>query len=140
MKKLIVLALAGLAALTLAACGGGERSGAPPELTGEWRQVSDGEWYHIATITGDTIEIYRYLPAYNEKELYWWGTFEPPTTAQEPYAWRSVNDLEKAGTSVRASREETKTFTYKNTRIRYIVTAGHLQMTYELEKEESPAS
>lgn len=66
---------------------------------------------HITTITGDTIEIYRYLPAYNEKELYWWGTFEPPTTAQEPYAWRSVNDLEKAGTSVRASRGETKTFT-----------------------------
>lgn len=112
----------------------------PPDLTGEWSQNSGGEWYHIATITDDMIEVWWYLPSEDLRELYWQGTFTPPVDGEEPYAWESANNLSMQELSLykhrRTSREEVKTFTYKDGKLSYVVTAGHLQMVFALERAE----
>lgn len=109
-----------------------------PDLTGHWVQAGVTEetpWYFYADITDDLIEIYWYLPEDDESALYWSGTFTPPSDSdREPYSWESVNDLAKSKSSPRGSREETKKFTYKNGKIAFIVTAGHMQMGFSLEK------
>lgn len=137
MKKCTVLLLAAVAALVLAACS--DEAKEPPELTGEWIQPSDGSFYHMATITDDKIEIWWYLPEDDLRALYWSGSFTPPETGKEPYQWDSVNsfteaELDASNAYVRTSREGIKTFTYKKGQISYNVTAGHLRMTYTLER------
>lgn len=136
-RRLGIILLALAAVCALCAC---KKASAPtPDLTGEWRQLSDEQWYHIATITDDKIEIWWYLPAYDRRDLYWSGSFTPPTDGTEPYEWTSVNDYTEAQLDAtyrfhRASREETKVFTYKDGKISYNVTAGHLRLGYSLEK------
>ena len=110
-----------------------------PDLTGDWKQPGDSEWYHIATIEGDTIEVWYYLPSEDLRELYWSGTFVPPENGAEPYQWESHNHYTEEDLGIRheyrrTSREPVKTFTYREGRLTYIVTAGHLQMTFGLEK------
>lgn len=111
-----------------------------PDLSGHWVQVGVTEetpWYFYADITGDLIEIYWYLPEDNESALYWSGTYTPPKAGdREPYTWVSVNDLAKSKTSMRGSREETKTFTYKRGKLAFVLTAGHIQMGFSLEKAQ----
>ena len=111
-----------------------------PDLTGHWVQAGLTEetpWYFYADITDDLIEIYWYLPEDDESALYWSGTFTPPTAGDsEPYTWTSVNDLAKSKTSMRGSREETKKFTYKNGKLAFVLTAGHMQMGFSLERTE----
>ncbi|MBQ9647251.1 MAG: hypothetical protein IJV43_02680 [Oscillospiraceae bacterium] len=138
-KKLLSLLLAAAAALALAGCA--KNPGPPPDLTGGWIQLSQGEWFHIATITNDTIEIWWYLPAEDERNLYWSGTFTPPEDGKEPYTWTSANnyteeELNRSYTYNRTSREETKEFSYKNGQISYNVTSGHLRLGYTLERAE----
>ena len=117
--------------------------GPPPDLTGRWVQVGatpESDWYFYADITDDVIEIWWYLPSWDESALYWHGTFTPPENGWTPYSWTSVNDMERARTSQRASREAEKTFTYKDDgRLSYVVTAGHLQMGYALERADGSA-
>ncbi len=138
-KKLIALLLAALTALALAACGKKEPPPPPPDLTGDWVQPSEDEWYHIATVSDDKIEIWWYLPASDRRDLYWSGTFTPPQDGKEPYEWVSVNnyteeELNSTYHFHRTSREESKTFTYKDGKISYNVTAGHLRLGYSLER------
>ncbi len=146
MRKRLALALLVLGAVcALAACGGRKPAGPPPDLTGEWIQPSGGDWYHVATITDDKLEIWWFLPAYGIRNLYWSGTFTPPADDKEPYAWESSNNytvaqLEASYANRRASREPVKTFTYEDGKITYIVTAGHLQMTYSLIRVEDYAA
>lgn len=138
--KLLILPLALTVLLALAACREKTPS-PPPDLTGDWVQESEDEWYHIATITDDKIEIWWYLPAYHKRNLYWSGTFTPPADGTEPYVWQSTNnytkeELDSAYSYHRASREETKEFTYKNGVLSYNVTAGHLRLGYSLKKAD----
>jgi len=139
-RHLAALFLALAVAFTLAACGEKEPP-PPPDLTGNWSQPGDAEWYHIAEIEGDTITVWWYLPAEDLRELYWKGTFEAPQTGEEPYSWTSSNlmSMEELSKYIhrRTSREETKTFTYKKGKLSYIVTAGHLRMTVTMEKVEN---
>ncbi|MBQ6207828.1 MAG: hypothetical protein IJK52_12205, partial [Oscillospiraceae bacterium] len=91
---LLILTLA--LALSLTACG--ERDpGPPPDLRGQWRQVFDEEpeYYHLARITDDYIEIYYYYTADGSTNLYWYGSFTPPEDGAEPYVWESENKLPK---------------------------------------------
>ena len=138
MKKPIVLLLAAAMMIALVGCAGKD-PGPPPDLTGGWIQPSEGEWFHIANITEDTIEIWWFLPSENITDIYWTGSFTPPTDGKEPYVWESVNkytveELEASYANRRASREETKQFTYQDGVISYNVTAGHLRMGYTLER------
>lgn len=140
-KRLIAMLLAVLTVCALAACGK-KAPPPPPDLTGEWVQPTDEEWYHVATITEDKIEIWWYLPAYDRRELYWSGTFTPPTDGTEPYVWTSENNYTEEELNAtyhfhRASREETKLFAYKDGEIVYNVTAGHLRLGYTLRRAET---
>ena len=113
--------------------------GPPPDLRGEWVQMAeDASYYQVATITDDTIEVFWYTPDRDRKDLYWSGTFVPPTTAKEPYSWESVNDLERAEASMYATREEKKTFIYKEGQLTYNVMYGHIKMTSTLRRVDDP--
>jgi hypothetical protein len=111
-----------------------------PELTGQWVQADAdpaSDWYFTAEITDDLIEIWKYRPSDEERVLYWTGTFTPPPEGTlGNYTWESVNDIAKAKTSMFASREEKKAFTYngKNGMISFITTANLMQMGYSLER------
>lgn len=142
-KKALALLLAVAMACALTACARRE-PGPPPDLTGDWIQPGDNDWCHIAAITEDTIKIWWYIPARSMYDLYWSGSFTPPEDDKEPYSWVSVNDfsadtLNSSARFNRATREEEKTFTYKDGKISYIVTSGHLQMGYVLERIEDEA-
>ena len=144
MKKLTALFLAAAMLFSLAACAEKD-PGPPPDLTGGWIQPSENEWFHIATITDDTIEIWWFLPSENDADLYWSGSFTPPVDGKEPYVWTSSNNYTEAELSKsykynRASREETKEFTYKDGVISYNVTSGHLRLGFSLERADAAAN
>ena len=143
-KSLLTLFLTLTVALALAACGPKDY-GPPPDLTGGWIQPTENEWFHIATITDDTIEIWWFLPSEKKADLYWSGTFTPPTDGKEPYTWVSTNKYSQAEMDAsyyynRTSREETKEFTYQDGQISYNVTSGHLRLGYTLEKASDTAA
>lgn len=133
MKKLLI---AMAAALALAGCGN-SAAAEPPVLTGDWTQSNSNadDFYQIATITDDTIEVYWYSTEDSTKALYWAGTFVAPETADEPYSWESVNDTEKTGSALLASGDDTKTFTYEDGQISYEVGAMSVTTTAILEKD-----
>ena len=148
-KKMLALVFACfMLTLPLTACGGNtssstgadaaaqqEEAPQPPDLTGEWVQVnSDSEdSYQTATITDDTITVNWVMP--DTTALYWAGSFEAPTTADEPYTWDSANDTEQTANALLASPDETKTFTYEDGQISYSVSAMGVTTTVKLEKK-----
>ena len=148
-KKMLALVFACfMLTLPLTACGGNassstsadaaaqqEEAPQPPDLTGEWVQVnSDSEdSYQTATITTDTITVNWNAP--DTTALYWAGSFEAPTTADEPYSWDSANDTEQTANALLASPDETKTFTYEDGQISYSVSAMGVTTTVKLEKK-----
>lgn len=148
-KRMLVLVFACfMLTLPLTACGGNvssstgadaaaqqEEAPQPPDLTGEWVQVnSDSEdSYQTATITADTITVNWNSP--DTTALYWAGSFEAPTTADEPYTWDSANDTEQTANELLASPDETKTFTCEDGQISYSVSAMDVTTTVKLEKK-----
>lgn len=148
MKKRMLVFACFMLTLPLTACGGNvssstgadaaaqqEEAPQPPDLTGEWVQVnSDSEdSYQTATITADTITVN--WNASDTTALYWAGSFEAPTTADEPYTWDSANDTEQTANALLASPDETKTFTYEDGQISYSVSAMGVTTTVKLEKK-----
>lgn len=134
--------------LPLTACGGNASNSAdadaaaqqeeaphPSDLTGEWVQVNSNaeDSYQTATITDDTITVNWVMP--DTTALYWAGSFEAPTTADEPYTWDSANDTEQTANALLASPDETKTFTYEDGQISYSVSAMGVTTTVKLEKK-----
>lgn len=156
MKKKILTAMIAAALLTmLTACGGTASTSTdngsaqntasqkaeekqPADLTGDWKQVnsSSDDSYQQATISGDTIEIYWVSDNGDSKSLYWAGSFEAPTTADEPYSWESKNDHDKTDSALMASSDDTKKFTYEKNQISYEASALGTTTTIQLEKQE----
>ena len=140
-KKIAALLLTALLPFLLASCGEAEKTPKPvPDLTGEWKQAGNpANYYQIATITGDHMELYWFVVEDASTYLYWTGSFTPPETGDEPYTWVSVNDLENPDDlyhDLWALRNETKSFTYENGKITYNVDQGHLRIGTTLEKVE----
>lgn len=156
MKKKILTAMIAAALLAmLTACGGTASTSTdngsaqntasqkaeekqPADLTGDWKQVnsSSDDSYQQATISGDTIEIYWVSDNGDSKSLYWAGSFEAPTTADEPYSWESKNDHDKTDSALMASSDDTKKFTYEKNQISYEASALGTTTTIQLEKQE----
>ncbi len=154
MKKKILTAMIAAAILAmLTACGGtastdngsAENTASqkaeekqPADLTGDWKQVnsSSDDSYQQATISGDTIEIYWVSDNGDTKSLYWTGSFEAPTTADEPYSWESKNDHDKTDSALMASSDDTKKFTYEKNQISYEASALGTTTTIRLEKQD----
>lgn len=156
MKKKILTAMIAAALLAmLTACGGTASTSTdngsaqntasqkaeekqPADLTGDWKQVnsSSDDSYQQATISGDTIEIYWVSDGGDTKSLYWAGSFEAPTTADEPYSWESKNDHDKTDSALMASSDDTKKFTYEKNQISYEASALGTTTTIRLEKQE----
>ena len=156
MKKKILTAMIAAALLAmLTACGGTASTSTdngsaqntasqkaedkqPADLTGDWKQVnsSSDDSYQQATISGDTIEIYWVSDNGDSKSLYWAGSFEEPTTADEPYSWESKNDHDKTDSALMASSDDTKKFTYEKNQISYEASAMGTTTTIRLEKQE----
>ncbi len=152
-SRIFALMLCAALCLSLSACGGVPSQAAPasggsaaaasssapaaPDLTGDWKQVNAAseDSYQVATIQGDTIEIYWVTESAETKSLYWAGTFVAPETADEPYTWESANDTEKTDSALLASGDETKTFTYQDGQISYDVSAMGMTQTVRLEKQ-----
>lgn len=156
MKKKILTAMIAAALLAmLTACGGTASTSTdngsaqntasqkaeekqPADLTGDWKQVnsSSDDSYQQATISGDTIEIYWVSDNGDSKSLYWAGSFEAPTTADEPYSWESKNDHDKTDSALMASSDDTKKFTYEKNQISYEASAMGTTATIRLEKQD----
>ena len=142
-KRMLCAVFAAMMALSLTACGSASDGGdatetkqeTPPDLTGEWVQSNSEseDSYQAATITEDTITISWVSP--DSKALYWAGTFEAPTTTDEPYTWDSKNDTKQTSMALMASGDETKTFTYEDGQISYDVSALGVTTTIKLEKK-----
>ena len=156
MKKKILTAMIAAALLAmLTACGGTASTSTdngsaqntasqkaeekqPADLTGDWKQVnsSSDDSYQQATISGDTIEIYWVSDNGDSKSLYWAGSFEASTTADEPYSWESKNDHDKTDSALMASSDDTKKFTYEKNQISYEASALGTTTTIRLEKQD----
>lgn len=65
----------------------------------------------------------------------WTDTYENPTTSDKKYSRNSVNDKEKTSTSLLASGDDTKTFSYDNGVLSYFASALGQTITIEMEKE-----
>ena len=139
MKKFLLIALSSVLALgMLTACGETNQAEpenepvTPPDLVGEWN--ADDAW-QAATIAGDAIEVYWVSDNGETKALYWAGSFDAPTTADEPYTWESENDKDQTDMAILASGDDTKTFTYQDGVISYEVSAMGVTQTVKLEKQ-----
>lgn len=113
-----------------------EEAPEPVSLEGEWKQNnsnSEDSWQQ-ATITGDSIEVYWVADAGDTKSLYWAGTVEVPAEG-ESFTFDSANDTSKTDSSLMASGDATKTFTYENDELSYEVTAMGTTMTVRLSRE-----
>ena len=138
-----ILVLTLLLSLTLTACGEREPK-EPPDLRGEWQQVLSGDsdeeldYYYKAVIADDRMEIYYYFTEDGSRDLFWRGSFAPPTDAKEPYTWVSENELKEDTDFKRyryASRDETMEFTYKKDKITYTLSPNAvLRMIATLER------
>lgn len=114
----------------------------PPDLTGEWKQKDseNSDYYQIASIHDDVIEVYWYTPSSDSKDLYWYGSYIPPENGKDKsYTWESENRLEtlRRWTLLRfALRDQTKPFTYekKDDLLVYNVYYGHIKVAASLER------
>lgn len=134
-KKLAILIVAAIAALSFALAGCSSEPEAPADLTGEWVQVDAGESYQAATITDDSITINWISDGGKTTSLYWAGTYTAPTEPGD-YSWTSENDTSQTDYALMASTSATKDFAYSDGKISYQVSALGTTTTIELERTE----
>lgn len=109
-----------------------------PDLKGEWKQINSTSKssYQAATISGNRIEIFWVSDNGDTKSLYWAGTFVAPTSANEPYQWKSKNDHSKTEKAMLASTDDTKAMTYQNGVLSYQASALGTTTTVKLQKQK----
>ncbi len=151
MKKLLSLALIGALALSLTACGSSgskdnpsskettttkkEEKKEPLDLTGTWQCDPIDGTYLKATISNDVIEIDWVFVEEDKSAIYWVGSYDAPTADTNEYSWVSNNDHEQTETSILASTDETKEFTYNNGVISFSASMQGVSKTFELKKQ-----
>jgi len=101
------------------------------DLIGNWAEESESGSYQGGYITEDTIEIFWIFEDDDSYALYWSGSYVAPTEAGDSYTWDSVNNTERTDSSMYASPDETKTFTYEDGVISY--TVSFMGETYDYE-------
>lgn len=109
----------------------------PLDLSGEWKQTNSksADSYQAATISGDEILINWVNDAESTTAIYWAGTYEAPTEDVDTYTWDSTNDTTKTENALLASSDPTKTFTFKDGKLMYELTAMGVTMTVEMEQQ-----
>ena len=138
MKKTSIFFMALLVMASMVGCGSGSTA-KTSDLSGTWKQSNSksDDSYQEAAISGDLIEIYWVSDGGDSKSLYWAGSYVPPTEAVDSYSWDSVNDHSKTDSSLLASGDDTKTFTYEKGEISYSASAMGTTTTVRLEKVEN---
>ena len=91
----------------------------PIDLNGLWIQEDAEATYMTATIVEGKIGVFFILENDDTPWTYWVGTYEEPTTADEPYSWTSENTY--GGNGLMASSADSKVFTYKDGKLTYEV-------------------
>lgn len=87
--------------------------------------------YMRADISGNVIEINWIMDSGKTVALYWAGTFQQPTGADD-YTFDSANDTEKTGSAILASSDPTKSMTVSGQSVSFSVTAMGLTRTVRL--------
>jgi hypothetical protein len=108
----------------------------PVSLDGQWKQnnpASPNSW-QAATITGDTIEIYWVSNNGDTKSLYWAGSVAVPAEG-DSFTFDSINDTSKTESSMLASSDPIKKFTYKDDQLSYEASALGTTTTVRLSRE-----
>lgn len=110
----------------------------PADLTGDWKQTNSQseDAYQVASIRDKVITIDWVTNNGDTKSTYWVGTFEAPTTLQEPYIWSSKRDKKATDTALLASTSDSKEFTFDNEQISY--EAGILGTTTTVRLSKAP--
>ncbi len=95
----------------------------PLDLTGNWAQKGKegSDSFQAGYIKDGVIELFWISDDDDSHMLYWSGSYEEPTSADDEYTWESVNDKIKTDSALMASGDDTKTFDYKNGEISYEV-------------------
>ena len=95
----------------------------PLDLTGNWAQKGKegSDSFQAGYIKDGVIELFWISDGGDTHMLYWSGSYEAPTSADDEYAWESVNDKIKTDSALMASGDDSKTFNYKNGEISYEV-------------------
>ena len=107
----------------------------PLNLTGTWKSdENEGAWME-ATISDNVISIDWVTDEGKTKATYWVGSYDVPTTDTNEYSWVSNNDHEQTETSILASTDETKEFTYNNGVISFSASMQGVSKVVELKKQ-----
>ena len=95
----------------------------PLDLTGNWAQKGKegSDSFQAGYIKDGVIELFWISDDDDSHMLYWSGSYEEPTSADDEYTWESVNDKIKTDSALMASGDDTKSFDYKNGEISYEV-------------------
>lgn len=95
----------------------------PLDLTGNWAQKGKegSDSFQAGYIADGIIELFWISEGGENHMLYWSGSYEAPTSAEDVYTWESVNDKIKTDSALMASSDDTKIFDYKNGEISYEV-------------------
>lgn len=130
---IMALAVTGVIATTAVLLSSGPNNEAPMSFNGAWSaNINDSKMHAI--ITGGTIEI-NWVNN-DVQALYWKGTFPTPLNAKvgDTFDILSTGDTDTMGTSLMASQDTTKMFTYKDHKLHFKLTVMGVQTTVHLEK------
>lgn len=156
MKRLVSCVLTLLLLLSLAGCGGSPApSEEPPasqpeaapepapepealDLTGQWKEADPAfeDAYYGAVIDGDKIELHRVSDGGGARYLYWAGSYVPPETEEEPYAWTSQVGTRRTDSEAIAAAEVSKDFSYEDGRLSCTVKDDGTERTLRMERAE----
>lgn len=117
------------------------------DLTGEWswKDAPDPAQTMTATISADRIEIFwpsfevgeegEPLSGTMDKPLYWAGSFTAPEAGEDTYTFTSAGDVEAMKTSLLASGDSEKEFSFAEGSFSFDVTVQGETRTITLERD-----
>lgn len=88
---------------------------------------------HLSLIT--LLKLVGFLLTKIKCAIYWVGSYDAPTTDVNQYKWTSNNDHEQTETSILASTDDTKEFSYNNGIISFAASMQGVSKTFELKKQ-----